>query len=99
MLVFAAAHAAGSWAARLHERLVLGTLPGLKPLGTLGRAVLASAPSRAGRLRVADVDFDDLDAPVLRVTSIDAPAIYSPPLEKEQIPNVGRVVEKVMQLG
>jgi pyruvate dehydrogenase E1 component beta subunit len=43
--------------------------------------------------------FDDLDAPVLRVTSIDAPAIYSPPLEKEQIPNVGRVVEKVMQLG
>ena len=43
--------------------------------------------------------FDDLDAPVLRVTSIDAPAIYSPPLEKEQIPNVHRVVEKVMQLG
>ncbi|MFP6872873.1 MAG: alpha-ketoacid dehydrogenase subunit beta [Verrucomicrobiales bacterium] len=43
--------------------------------------------------------FDDLDAPVLRVTSIDAPAIYSPPLEKEQLPNARRVVEKVMQLG
>ncbi|MCP4846585.1 MAG: alpha-ketoacid dehydrogenase subunit beta [Verrucomicrobiaceae bacterium] len=43
--------------------------------------------------------FDELDAPVLRVTSIDAPAIYSPPVEKEQIPNVRRVVEKVMQLG
>ena len=43
--------------------------------------------------------FDDLDAPVLRVTSIDAPAIYSPPIEKEQIPNVRRVVEKVLQLG
>ena len=43
--------------------------------------------------------FDDLDAPVLRVTSIDAPAIYSPPVEKEQIPNVHRVVEKVLQLG
>ncbi len=43
--------------------------------------------------------FDDLDAPVLRVTSIDAPAIYSPPLEKEQVPNARRVVEKVMQLG
>jgi len=43
--------------------------------------------------------FDDLDAPVLRVTSIDAPAIYSPPVEREQIPNVHRVVEKVLQLG
>ncbi len=43
--------------------------------------------------------FDSLDAPVLRVTSIDAPAIYSPPLEKEQIPNVSRVVEMVQKLG
>lgn len=43
--------------------------------------------------------FDDLDAPVLRVTSIDAPAIYSPPIEKEQIPNVRRVIDKVLQLG
>ncbi len=43
--------------------------------------------------------FDELDAPVLRVTSIDAPAIYSPPIEKEQIPNVRRVIDKVLQLG
>jgi pyruvate dehydrogenase E1 component beta subunit len=43
--------------------------------------------------------FDSLDAPVLRVTSIDAPAIYSPPLEKEQIPNVSRVVDMVQKLG
>jgi pyruvate dehydrogenase E1 component beta subunit len=43
--------------------------------------------------------FDDLDAPVLRVTSVDAPAMYSPPLEKEQLPNTRRVVEKVLQLG
>ena len=43
--------------------------------------------------------FDSLDSPVLRVTSIDAPAIYSPPLEKEQIPNVSRVVDMVQKLG
>ena len=43
--------------------------------------------------------FDDLDAPVKRVTSIDAPAIYSPPIEKEQIPNVSRVVDMVQSLG
>lgn len=35
--------------------------------------------------------FDDLDAPIHRVTSIDAPAIYSDPLEKEQLPNPARV--------
>ncbi|MGH7971239.1 MAG: alpha-ketoacid dehydrogenase subunit beta [Limisphaerales bacterium] len=42
--------------------------------------------------------FDDLDAPVLRVCSLDAPAIYSPPLEKLQLPTVERVVEKVLSI-
>jgi len=42
--------------------------------------------------------FDDLDAPVLRVCSLDAPAIYSPPLEKIQLPTVERVVEKVRSI-
>jgi len=37
--------------------------------------------------------FDHLDAPITRVTTIDAPAIYSPPVETEQLPNVNRVVE------
>jgi len=36
--------------------------------------------------------FDELDAPITRVTTIDAPAIYSPPVETEQLPNVDRVV-------
>ncbi len=30
--------------------------------------------------------FDDLDAPVLRVTALDAPAIYSPKVEPKQLP-------------
>ncbi|MDG2123584.1 MAG: transketolase C-terminal domain-containing protein, partial [Verrucomicrobiales bacterium] len=42
--------------------------------------------------------FDDLDAPVVRVTSIDAPAIYSPPLEKVQLPTPERVVERVRSI-
>jgi pyruvate dehydrogenase E1 component beta subunit len=42
--------------------------------------------------------FDELDAPVLRVSSLDAPAIYSPPLEKVQLPDAHRVVEKVLQI-
>ena len=42
--------------------------------------------------------FDDLDAPVLRVCALDAPAIYSPPLEKLQLPTPERVVEKVLSI-
>lgn len=43
--------------------------------------------------------FDDLDAPVLRVNTIDAPAIYSPPMEIEQLPTVKRIVEKVKSIA
>lgn len=43
--------------------------------------------------------FDDLDAPVLRVCSLDAPAIYSPPVEAEQLPTPTRVVDKVLDLA
>lgn len=43
--------------------------------------------------------FDDLDAPVLRLSALDAPAIYSPALEKKQIPDVQAVIAKVLQLS
>ena len=42
--------------------------------------------------------FDELDAPVSRLSSIDAPAIYSPPLEKKQLPDPQRVVAKVLEI-
>ncbi len=41
--------------------------------------------------------FDYLDAPIQRVSSIDAPQIYSMPLEKQQIPNVERIVAEVLR--
>jgi pyruvate dehydrogenase E1 component beta subunit len=43
--------------------------------------------------------FDDLDAPVKRLSSIDAPAIYSVPLEKIQIPNVDRIIRAALSVG
>ncbi|HEU5396355.1 MAG TPA: alpha-ketoacid dehydrogenase subunit beta [Verrucomicrobiae bacterium] len=43
--------------------------------------------------------FDDLDAPVLRVCTLDAPAIYSPALEKIQLPTPERIVEKVLSIA
>ena len=36
--------------------------------------------------------FDDLDAPIKRVSAIDAPQIYSSPMEKEQLPNPQRIL-------
>lgn len=42
--------------------------------------------------------FDDLDAPVLRVGSVDTPAFYSPPIEKIQLPYPDVVVAKVLEL-
>ncbi len=42
--------------------------------------------------------FDSLDAPVLRVTSQDSPALYSPPLEKLQIPYPEVVINKALSI-
>ncbi|MBD5780589.1 alpha-ketoacid dehydrogenase subunit beta [Pelagicoccus sp. NFK12] len=42
--------------------------------------------------------FDYLDAPIQRVSTIDAPAMYSPALEPEQLPKASNVVEKVLAI-
>jgi pyruvate dehydrogenase E1 component beta subunit len=42
--------------------------------------------------------FDDLDAPVLRVSALDAPAIYSMPIEKIQLPTPERVLKKTLEI-
>ena len=40
--------------------------------------------------------FDYLDAPVMRVNSVDAPAIYSPPVEKLQLPTVDSICQAAL---
>ncbi len=42
--------------------------------------------------------FDYLDAPVMRVNSVDSPAIYSPPVEKLQLPTVDRIVQSALNV-
>ena len=42
--------------------------------------------------------FDDLDAPVGRVCSLDAPAIYSPAVEPLQLPTPDRFIKKVREI-
>jgi pyruvate dehydrogenase E1 component beta subunit len=40
--------------------------------------------------------FDELDAPIHRLTTVDAPSIYSPPVEIEQLPNPQRVLKAAL---
>ena len=40
--------------------------------------------------------FDELDGPIHRLATVDAPAIYSPPVEIEQLPNPQRVVQAAL---
>ncbi|MCH2156931.1 MAG: alpha-ketoacid dehydrogenase subunit beta [Opitutales bacterium] len=42
--------------------------------------------------------FDYLDAPIGRISSLDAPQIYSMPLEKIQIPDAHLVVKRVLSM-
>lgn len=47
---------------------------------------------------ISEKAFDDLDAPVLRVSALDAPAIYSPKIEPLQIPRPTDIVTKVLSI-
>jgi pyruvate dehydrogenase E1 component beta subunit len=59
-----------------------------KPFCSVGAMVAAIIQEKA---------FDYLDAPVKRLNSIDAPAIYSMPLEKLQLPNVDRIYQAALE--
>ncbi|MEM1296614.1 MAG: alpha-ketoacid dehydrogenase subunit beta [Verrucomicrobiota bacterium] len=48
---------------------------------------------------ISEKAFDDLDAPVMRLSAIDAPAIYSPKLEETQLPRPQDVIEKVLAIS
>ena len=45
--------------------------------------------------RVQRLAFDDLDAPILRATTLDVPMPYNAALEQHVIPQVSRILEKV----
>jgi 2-oxoisovalerate dehydrogenase E1 component beta subunit len=48
---------------------------------------------------VMEEAFEELDAPLLRVTSLDTPVPYSPPLEEYFLPNTAKVVEAARRLA
>jgi len=48
---------------------------------------------------VCEGAFDQLDGPVMRVTSLDTPVPYSPPLEEQFLPNTEKVVAAARDLA
>ena len=48
---------------------------------------------------VCEGAFEDLDGPIQRVTSLDTPVPYSPPLEEHFLPNVAKVVHAARELA
>ncbi len=48
---------------------------------------------------IQEYAFDYLDAPIKRVCTIDAPAIYSPHIENEQLPNKKRIIAQVKTIA
>ena len=42
--------------------------------------------------------WDDLDGPIVRVTTPDTPVPFSPPLEEAFLPNAEKVIEKARWL-
>ena len=47
---------------------------------------------------IADKGFDFLDAPIKRVTALDVPIPFSPPLEKAAVPDEERIERAIREL-
>ena len=48
---------------------------------------------------VCEGAFEDLDGPIMRVTSLDTPVPFSPPLERRFLPNAEKVVAAARELA
>ena len=69
------------------------------------RVLVLSEEPRTGSVagevaaRVAEEAFDWLDAPVARLTCLDTPVPYSPPMEEYYLPDVDKLVARVRRLA
>jgi pyruvate/2-oxoglutarate/acetoin dehydrogenase E1 component len=76
----------------------------LESVGKTSRAMLLYEARRTGGIGgelaaiIAEDAFEYLDAPIVRVASLDTPVPYAPPLEAAFLPSVDRVVASAKQL-
>jgi 2-oxoisovalerate dehydrogenase E1 component beta subunit len=111
-MVHVALEAAGTLAAEGIELEVID-LRTIKPMdeatvldsvARTNRALVLSEEPYSGSVagdvaaRIAEKAFWHLDAPVARLTSLDTPVPYSPPLEDHYLPNAGKLVARVREL-
>lgn len=70
-----------------------------------GKVVLLHEDTRIGGMAgelaavIAEKAFEDLDGPIVRITALDTPVPFSPPLEDYFLPNVQRVADAARQLA
>jgi len=73
-------------------------------VGRTSRALVLSEEPYSGSVagdvaaRIAEKAFWQLDAPLARVTCLDTPVPYSPPLEDHYLPNAAKLVARVREL-
>jgi pyruvate/2-oxoglutarate/acetoin dehydrogenase E1 component len=73
----------------------------IKSVKKTNRALIVHEDTRTGgiageiAMRISEKAFEWLDAPILRVTAIDTPVPYSPPLEDYYLPQVADIVTAV----
>lgn len=76
----------------------------LESVARTSRALLLYEARRTGGIGgelaaiIAEEAFEYLDAPILRIASVDAPPPYAPPLEAAFLPDVDKVVAGVQSL-
>lgn len=80
------------------EAAVLASLAKTHRLVVFHEAVEAFGIGAEIAARMADVGFDELDAPILRVGAPFMPVPYSPALEREYAPNADRLLSAVRRL-
>jgi pyruvate/2-oxoglutarate/acetoin dehydrogenase E1 component len=77
----------------------------LQSVKKTSRVMILHEASRTGGIggeiaaTIAEEAFEWLDAPVVRVASIDTPVPYSPPLEEYYMPQIGDVLEAARKLA
>jgi 2-oxoisovalerate dehydrogenase E1 component beta subunit len=84
--------------APLDREAVLATVAKTSHVLLLHEATLTGGIGGELAAIVAEEAFEYLDAPVMRVASLDTPVPYAPPLEAAFLPNVDKVVEAAKRL-
>ena len=81
------------------EELILASVRKTAKALIVHEATLTGGVGAEFAARISEHAFEYLDAPILRVASIDAPVPYSPPLEDFFLPDTGIIANAIRRLA